>query len=209
MFEEMRQAMHKTISGITWARLLRESSVTYPCLSQEDPGQPTVFIDRFPTPDGRLQLVPANLVPANERPDPDYPFVLITGRQLEHWHTGAMTRRAAVLDALEPVATASMNGEELAAQGVQPGEVITVKSRRGEVALRVRRDDGIPDRSVFIPFAYYEAPANILTNPALDAFGKVPEFKFCVVRVIRGGELAPLPYFGLQTREERTLLALR
>jgi formate dehydrogenase major subunit len=108
VYDEMRRAMHAVINGITWDRLQRESCVTYPCLSEDDPGQPIVFDESFPTPDGKVKLVPADLIPANERPDTEYPFVLITGRQLEHWHTGSMTRRAGVLDAIEPMATASM-----------------------------------------------------------------------------------------------------
>ena len=90
---------------------------------RDDPGQPVVFQERFPTADGRVKLVPADIIPANERPDGEYPFVLITGRQLEHWHTGSMTRRAAVLDAIEPMATASMNGGDLRALGMEPGDV--------------------------------------------------------------------------------------
>ncbi len=187
VYEEMRQAMHAAISGITWERLQRESSVTYPCLSAEDPGSPTVFIDRFPTSDGRVHLVPADIIPANERPDADFPFVLITGRQLEHWHTGSMTRRASVLDAIEPMATASMCGDDLNAMGLEQGDVITVESRRGRVAIHVRRDDGTPRGAVFIPFAYYEAAANLMTNAALDPFGKIPEFKYCAVAIRRGG----------------------
>ncbi len=190
VYEEMRQAMHAAIEGITWERLERESSVTYPCLSADDPGQPTVFIDRFPTPDGRVKLVPADIIPANERPDADYPFVLITGRQLEHWHTGSMTRRATVLDAIEPMATASMNAADMQALGLQPGDRVTVQSRRGEVSLHLRRDDGTPVGAVFIPFAYHEAAANLLTNAALDPFGKIPEFKYCAVR-LRGDQLLP------------------
>jgi len=187
VYEEMRQAMSEVIGGISWERLMSDSSVTYPCLSADDPGQPTVFIDRFPTEDGRVKLVPADIIPANERPDVEYPFVLITGRQLEHWHTGSMTRRAAVLDAIEPVATASMNGSDLRKLGLEAGDTITVRSRRGEVAISVRRDDGTPVGAVFIPFAYYEAAANVLTNAALDPFGKIPEFKYCAVAVSRGG----------------------
>ncbi|MCJ0765168.1 formate dehydrogenase subunit alpha [Variovorax terrae] len=187
VYEEMRQAMHAAISGITWERLQRESSVTYPCLDADDPGQPTVFIDRFATADGRVKLVPADIIPAAERPDTDYPFVLITGRQLEHWHTGSMTRRASVLDAIEPMATASMNQQDLDTLGLEAGDVITVRSRRGEVAIHVRRDDGTPCGAVFIPFAYYEAAANLMTNPVLDPFGKIPEFKYCAVSVQRGG----------------------
>ncbi|HYF20816.1 MAG TPA: formate dehydrogenase subunit alpha [Ramlibacter sp.] len=196
VYEEMRQAMHTAIAGITWERLQRESSVTYPCLSEDDPGQPIVFTERFPTADGRVKLVPADIIPAAERPDAQFPFVLITGRQLEHWHTGSMTRRASVLDAIEPMATASMNGEDLARLGLQPGDVITVASRRGQVAIHVRRDDGTPTGAVFIPFAYYEAAANLMTNPALDPFGKIPEFKYCAVKVVPGGAVQPAPGYG-------------
>jgi formate dehydrogenase major subunit len=196
VYEEMRQAMHAAISGITWDRLQRESSVTYPCLSADDPGSPTVFIDDFPTETGRVQLVPADIIPANERPDADFPFVLITGRQLEHWHTGSMTRRATVLDAIEPMATASLNGDDMVAMGLQSGDVITVQSRRGQVAIHVRRDDGTPHGAVFIPFAYYEAAANLMTNAALDPFGKIPEFKYCAVAIRRGGEPAKKSGYG-------------
>ena len=196
VYEEMRLAMHAAISGITWERLERESSVTYPCLSADDPGAPTVFIDTFDTSDGRVHLVPADIIPADERPDSDYPFVLITGRQLEHWHTGSMTRRAAVLDAIEPIATASMCGADLVALGLQAGDVMTVASRRGEVAIHVRRDDGTPQGAVFIPFAYYEAAANVLTNAALDPFGKIPEFKYCAVSIKPGGHAAARPGYG-------------
>ena len=187
VYEEMRQAMHGAIAGITWERLQRESSVTYPCLSAEDPGRSIVFDDHFPTADGRVRLVPADIIPANERPDAAYPFVLITGRQLEHWHTGSMTRRASVLDALEPHATASMNGADLADMAMHAGDVVTLRSRRGEIVLHVRRDDGTPRGAVFVPFAYYEAAANLMTNAALDPFGKIPEFKYCAVQVLAGG----------------------
>ena len=183
VYEEMRQAMHRSIGGITWQRLERDSSVTYPCLSADDPGQPVVFTERFPTPTGRATLVPAGIVWANERPDVGYPLVLITGRQLEHWHTGSMTRRAAVLDALEPIATACMNAREMARCGVQPGALVQVRSRRGAVQLHLRLDEGTPDGAVFMPFAYAEAAANLLTNAVLDPFGKIPEFKYCAVAV--------------------------
>jgi len=189
VYEEMRQAMHSSIAGISWERLERESSVTYPCLDENDPGLPTVFVDTFPTPDGRVRLVPADIIPANERPDADYPFVLITGRQLEHWHTGSMTRRSSVLDAIEPTATASMCGRDMLELGVSPGDVVTVASRRGAVAIHLRQDDGTPSGAVFIPFAYYEAAANLLTNAALDPVGKIPEFKYCAVSVAKGGAL--------------------
>jgi formate dehydrogenase major subunit len=182
VYEEMRQAMAPAIGGIDWARL-NAGSVTYPCVSADDPGQPIVFHDHFPTADGRVRLMTASLISANEQPDAEYPMVLITGRQLEHWHTGSMTRRASVLDALEPAATASMCGADMARMGLTPGQSIRVASRRGAVEMQLRQDDGTPSGTVFIPFAYVEAAANELTNAALDPFGKIPEFKFCAVRI--------------------------
>jgi formate dehydrogenase major subunit len=182
VYEEMRQAMAPAIGGIDWARL-NAGSVTYPCVSPDDPGQPIVFEDHFPTQDGRVKLVPVDLISAAELPDADFPWVLITGRQLEHWHTGSMTRRATVLDALEPAATASMCGADLARMGLKPGQRIRVASRRGAVEMQLRQDDGTPAGAVFIPFAYVEAAANELTHAALDPFGKIPEFKFCAVRI--------------------------
>ena len=186
VFDEMRKAM-PSIAGITWERLEKEDAVTYPCEHEGDPGDIVVFTDNFPTKSGRGKFVPADIIPADERPDNDYPMVLITGRQLEHWHTGSMTRRATVLDAIEPQAMVSIHPLDLAAINGQPGDVVTVESRRGKVSLYARADDGIPRGAVFIPFAYYEAAANILTNPALDPFGKIPEFKYCAVKVVAGG----------------------
>ncbi|HUP97192.1 MAG TPA: formate dehydrogenase subunit alpha [Usitatibacter sp.] len=195
VYEEMRQAMN-SIGGITWERLQAQSSVTYPCRTEDDPGQPVVFTDTFPTKDGRGKFVPADLIPAAERPDAEYPFVLITGRQLEHWHTGSMTRRASVLDAIEPQAVGSVNPLDLGAIGAMGGDVITVASRRGEVALTARADEGIPRGTVFIPFAYYEAAANVLTNAALDPFGKIAEVKYCAVTLRKGGTLESLASYG-------------
>jgi formate dehydrogenase major subunit len=195
VFNEMRRAM-PSIAGITWSRLEQESSVTYPCEQEGDPGSPVVFIEQFPTASGRAKFVPADLIPANERPDDDYPMVLMTGRQLEHWHTGSMTRRATVLDAIEPLPVADMHPLDLGRLGVKMGEVITVASRRGSITLYVRADAGVPLGAVFIPFCYYEAAVNMLTNPALDPFGKIPEFKYCAIKVTPGGELTPTSSFG-------------
>jgi formate dehydrogenase major subunit len=195
VFDEMRRMMH-SIGGITWERLEREGAVTYPCVDEGDPGQPVVFIDDFPREHGRARFVPADIIPANERPDSDYPMVLITGRQLEHWHTGSMTRRTAVLDALEPDPVALVHPLDLATLGVRPGEVITLESRRGTVALYARADDSSPVGAVFVPFCYYEAAINRLTNPALDPFGKIPEFKYCAIRVTAGGEVARQGSYG-------------
>ncbi|HMK14435.1 MAG TPA: formate dehydrogenase subunit alpha [Burkholderiales bacterium] len=195
VFNEMRKAM-PSIAGITWERLERDGSVTYPCEHEGDPGEPVVFTDHFPTESGRGRFVPADIIPANEQPDSDFPLVLITGRQLEHWHTGSMTRRASVLDAIEPEPVASLHPLDLESIGVQPGEVITVESRRGEISLYARADDGTPHGAVFIPFCFYEAAANLLTNPALDPVGKIPEFKYCAVRVKPGGQKPKHSSFG-------------
>ena len=183
VYEEMRQAMHATIAGVTWQRLEREGSVTYPCVGDDDPGQPIVFTERVPTEDGRIHLVPAGLLTAAELPDGDYPLVLITGRVLEHWHTGSMTRRSEVLHALEPEAVATVNGRELQRLGLHAGARVRVSSRRGAVELQLRRDDGTPDGTVFMPFAFREAAANLLTHAALDPAAKIAEVKYCAVRV--------------------------
>jgi formate dehydrogenase major subunit len=195
VFDEMRTCMD-SIAGITWDRLERESSVTYPCVKEGDPGEPVVFIDRFPTETGRGKFVPADIIPAAERPDADYPIVLITGRQLEHWHTGAMTRRAAALDYIEPEPVASMHPLDLDTLGVAPGSTMTITSRRGTISLYARADDGMPRGAVFVPFCYYEAAANMLTNPVLDPFGKIPEFKYCAVKVTAGGPTPERLSFG-------------
>ena len=123
-------------------------------------------------------------------------MVLITGRQLEHWHTGAMTRRSAVLDAIEPEPVASLHPLDLAGLKAAPGDVVTVASRRGSISLYARADEGTPRGAVFIPFAFYEAAANLLTNPVLDPFGKIPEFKYCAVKVTKGGERPGNPGYG-------------
>ena len=182
VFEEMRSLM-PSIAGLSWARLQREGAVTYPVDSEEDPGQPVVFTDHFPTRSGRATLVPSTLRPPAEVPDAEYPIVLITGRELEHWHTGSMTRRSTVLDALEPGPSVSLHPETAERLGLQAGGSAQVRSRRGFVVLPVRLDQGMPVNAAFIPFAYAEAAANLLTNPALDPLGKIAELKYCAVDV--------------------------
>ncbi len=181
VFEEMRRVM-ASIEGISWERLQAESAVTYPCRDADDPGQPLMFAEGFPTPSGRGKFVPAAIIPPDEEPDEDYPLILTTGRVLEHWHTGAMTRRAEVLDSIEPGPTAHFAPGDLARLGLAPGGRVRLASRRGAVELAVRVDSGIPAGLVFIPFCFAEAAANLLTNAALDPFGKIPEVKFCAVR---------------------------
>ena len=182
VFEEMTQCM-PSISGITWERLEKDHSVTYPCTSLKDPGQPTIFTETFPTDDGLAQFIPSPLVNAAELPDNEYNFILITGRQLEHWHTGSMTRRASMLDQIEPDPVANICLAEMKKLGVNEGDLITVESRRGKIDVYIRRDDGLQLNQIYIPFCYVESAANLLTNAALDPDAKIPEFKFCAVKV--------------------------
>ena len=182
VFAEMKLNMN-SLNNITWDRLQVEDAVTYPSLSPTDPGQPIVFGDGFPRHDNRARFTPASLVAPDEVPDEDYPMILTTGRQLEHWHTGSMTRRSVVLDGLEPEANCSLHPRTLRELGVKAGEMLTLTTRRGTVTIMARADRAVAEDMVFLPFAFVEAAANILTNPALDPFGKIPEFKFAAVKV--------------------------
>jgi formate dehydrogenase major subunit len=191
VFEEMARLM-PALDNISWDRVEREDHVTYPVDGPDVPGRDVVFDKGFPRPGGFAKLVAAKYQPPDEVPDAEYPFILTTGRQLEHWHTGAMTRRSSVLDALEPSAIAAVSRGTISNLGIEPGDLIRVTTRRGTVELVARQDDGIPDGVVFIPFAFVEAAANLLTNPALDPFGKIPEFKFCAAKVEKANAAAPL-----------------
>ena len=182
VFAEMNEIM-PSLANITWERLEREDAVTYPCDAPDRPGNDIIFGDGFPTQSGRARIVPTELSPPDELPDDDYPMILTTGRMLEHWHTGAMTRRAGALDALEPEAVASLSPRDMEQLQLSPGDLIRVSTRRGEITLRTRLDREVAEGMVFIPFCFTEAAANLLTNPELDPYGKIPEFKFCAARV--------------------------
>jgi formate dehydrogenase major subunit len=181
VFAEMKQVM-KSLDNITWERLKTET-VTYPSLSPTDPGQAVVFGDGFPRAGGRAKFTPAAVIAPDEAPDTEYPMIMTTGRQLEHWHTGSMTRRAMVLDAVEPEANCSLHPKTLRALGVEPGGMVRLTTRRGSIDIMARADRAVSEDMVFVPFAYVEAAANVLTNPAVDPYGKIPEFKFSAVRV--------------------------
>jgi formate dehydrogenase major subunit len=187
VFNEMRQAM-TSIAGITWERLEQQDSVVYPCEKEGDPGQPVIFVDQFPRKGGKGLFVPAAFSRADELPDDEFPYVFITGRQLEHWHTGSMTRHASMLDAIEPDPVVSIHPLTLDALGGKPGEPITIESRRGKITAYARADIGLQPNTLFMAFCYNEASANLITNEALDPYGKIPEFKFCAVKVSPGGE---------------------
>src|ERR1700674_124303 len=184
VFTEMTEVM-ASLQIITWERLVREGAVTYPVDDPHQPGNEIIFTTGFPTDSGRGKIVPAHVLPPDELPDDDYPMVLSTGRVLEHWHTGSMTRRSQVLDQIEPEAVAFMSPKDMRRLQVWPGDFIRLETRRGAVEVKVRADRDVPENMVFMPFCYAEAAANLLTNPALDPFGKIPEFKFCAVKAER------------------------
>lgn len=189
VFEEMRLCM-ESIAGMTWERLDKVDSLTYPLEKEGDPGTPVIFTDGFPTKSGKGLFVPAAYTQADELPNNEYPYIFITGRQLEHWHTGSMTRHASTLDAIEPDPVINIHPEDLAAMGCEAGELVTIESRRGSITAFARSDLGIQKGTLFMAFCFNEASANLLTNEALDPFGKIPEFKFCAARFSKGGELA-------------------
>ena len=189
VFAEMKKSM-ASLNNITWERLENENAVTYPSLSPEDPGQAIVFGDSFPREGGRARFTPASIIPPAETPDAEYPMIMTTGRQLEHWHTGSMTRRATVLDVIEPEANASLHPKTLRRLGVQAGEMVTISTRRGSIDIMARADRAVSEDMVFVPFAYVEAAANILTNSELDPYGKIPEFKFSACQVVKAMETA-------------------
>lgn len=189
VFNEMRQAMG-SIAGMTWDRLEHEDSLTYPLENVGDPGEPVIFTDGFPTESGKGRFVPASYIHADEMPDEEYPLIFITGRQLEHWHTGSMTRHSTTLDAIEPDPVVMVHPEDIVKLGIEPGDILTIESRRGKIAAYARADIGIQKGSLFMAFCYNEASANLITNEALDPSAKIPEFKFCAVKANAGGEIA-------------------
>jgi len=183
VYTEMASFMN-SLDNISWDRIVSEGSVTYPADAPDKPGNEIIFATGFPTANGKARVVPADLLPPDEVPDDDYPLILTTGRMLEHWHTGAMTRRASTLDALEPDPIAAMNPKDISAKGLKIGGPVSVETRRGVITAMLRTDRDVPPGMVFIPFCFTEAPANVLTNPQLDPYGKIPEFKVCAARIV-------------------------
>jgi len=175
-------ALAPSYAGLTYDNLGLTGKL-WPCPDPSEDGIQVLFGDRFPTASGRGKFVPAEFAPAKELPDEEYPFVLNTGRRLEHWHTGTMTRRSRALHAIRPGPVVDMHPADLEALGVEDGELVEVASRRGSIVLPAARSDRMLRGAVFIPFHFREAAANLLTIDELDPAGKIPEYKFCAVRV--------------------------
>ena len=175
--------MMPSLDNISWDRIEAEGAVTYPAKGVDVPGDEVIFTDGFPTMSGRAKIVPADLIAPDELPDDEFPMVLTTGRLLEHWHTGAMTRTSSALNSQEPQAVVSMHPRDIGQRGFERGQQVRVETRRGAITLTLRADRDVTPGMLFIPFCFSEAPANVLTNPVLDPFGKIPEFKFSAARI--------------------------
>ena len=169
--------------GVSHERLEGAGGLQYPVPDSTHPGTPFLFDDQFPTTDGKATFVPVEFLPAAELPDDDYPFLLNTGRQMYHWHTGTMTRRSFALDSREPTPTVELNPHDARELGVADGEDVVIASRRAEIHINVRLSDRVARKQIFIPMHYREAAANLLTNPALDPVAGIPEFKVCAVSI--------------------------
>jgi len=182
VFDEFT-GLTKNYHGLTHENL-GSSGKLWPCPDPaKSDGVQILFGDGFPTASGRGKFVPCDYQPAEEVTDDEFPFILSTGRVLEHWHTGSMTRRSRALAKIEPHAFAAMHPADLNRLSVQAGDRIRVQSRRGEILLVVRADDSIEEGVIFIPFHFREAAANALTSEKLDPDGKIPGFKYCPVRI--------------------------
>jgi len=171
--------------GVSHARLEGNGGLQYPVPHARHPGTDFLFDDRFPTADGKATFVGVEFLPPAELPDEDYPFMLNTGRQMYHWHTGTMTRRSFALDAREPGPIVELNPADATALGVGDGDEVIVASRRGEIRISVRLSKRVARKQVFVPMHYREAAVNLLTNPELDPYAHIPEFKVCAVSVSR------------------------
>src|SRR5213592_1668464 len=180
----MREIVRVTPSwaGVTHPRL-EGAGLQYPVPTADHPGTAFLFDQRFPTADGKASFVPVEYGPPVELPDAAYPFVMNTGRQLYHWHTGTMTRRATGLDQREPTAIMEINPADAAALGLEDGDLARVTSRRNALLISCRISDRVAPGQVFVPFHFREAAANLLTNPVLDPYAKMAELKCCAVRI--------------------------
>jgi formate dehydrogenase alpha subunit len=175
-------ALWPGIAGMSFARLEKES-LQWPCPSADHPGTEFLFKDTFPREGGKALFTKVPQVLSDELPDKEYPFVLTTGRELFHYHTGTMTRRSAGLNAAAPEAYIEINPVDADGLGIKNGEMMKVTSRRGTIDLKARVSGIVPPQVVFIPFHYKEAAANLLTNDAMDPVCKIMEAKVCAVRL--------------------------
>jgi formate dehydrogenase major subunit/formate dehydrogenase alpha subunit len=167
--------------GILYERLANGEQLCWPCPLPNHPGTPILHKEKFTRGVGKFH--PIDFIPPDELPDKRYPLILTTGRVLEHFHTGTMTRKAAGLEAMAPAPFVEVNPQDAKQLGVKDGDRVKVSSRRGSIKLDARVGERVGPGVIFIPFHYFEAAANMLTNPALDPTAKIPELKVCAARV--------------------------
>ncbi len=167
-------------AGIGYPRLEGEG-LQWPCPTPQHPG--TTFLHEKGFTRGKGKFHPVGFLPPQEMPDREYPFVLTTGRVLQHFHTGTMTRRCEVLDDLVPAGKLEISPQDAERLGVASGQKVAVRSRRGRIEVPVGLTDRVAEGVVFLSFHFKEHPANALTIAALDPVAKIPEFKACAVRV--------------------------
>lgn len=197
IWEEMRRVT-PDFWGITYGRLEQEGGIHWPCPSLDHPGTPYLFAEDFPS--GRGKFWPVEYGTESELPDAEYPFVLSTGRVLYHWHGGTMTRVSA-LDAIWPECTVELHPHDAARLGLEMGDWVDLSSRRGTITARLLVTGRSPEGTVFIPFHFAEAAANVLTDNRLDARAKIPDYKVCGVRIDRAaGSISSLDGVELTDR---------
>ncbi len=166
--------------GMTWDRI-RESGLQWPCPAEDHPGTKFLHKDKFAR--GKGILTPLEYKPPAEEPDADWPMVLSTGRMLQHFHTGTMTRKTDVLDALVPTGNVEIHPADAENLGIADGDKVRVSSRRGSIETTALVVERVAPGSIFIPWHFAEAAANVLTNDALDPVASIPEYKVCAARL--------------------------
>jgi formate dehydrogenase alpha subunit len=179
IWDEMA-ALTPPFQGITHERIEAEDGVHWPCPTKDHPGTPYLFTESFPR--GKGKLTPVAYRPSSELPDDDFPLILSTGRVLYHWHGGTLTRRSK-LDDIYPEALIEIHPQDAADLEISSGDWVKVQSRRGEIETRTLVTERSPAGTVFLPFHFVEAAANILTIDARDPQAKIPDYKVCAVRV--------------------------
>jgi predicted molibdopterin-dependent oxidoreductase YjgC len=171
------------VAGVTYGRI-EKMGLQWPCPTFDHPGTQYLFKGGFPR--GKAAFTPVQYKHSKELPDKEYPFILSTGRQLFQYHTGSMTRKVKELNMVAPEAYVEINPDDAAQLHVNTGDVLTVSSRRGSIAVKALISDRPSKGLVFIPFHYKEAAANVLTNSELDPICKIPELKVCAVKIEKG-----------------------